>query len=360
METVALPARTVLVVVEGQGTVRPGAQVDLVPQVGGTVVWKSPELETGGFFSAGEALLRIDAEEYRLNVEQARGRVAQARFRLSVTTQETKLAKEEWERFRNEESSAPMSGLTPLALQESEVDAARAEFEGAKSHLAQAQLRLRRTELFAPFSGRVQESMVDQGQFVTQGRPVARLYSVETAEVVVRLPDEDLFWLREPSGKSRNARAIVTGRSGGVPHAWEGGVVRTGAELDPQSRMAQVIVKIKDPYTNRAAPLVAGMFVDVAIDGHEVEGLRLVPRQAVRGGNTLWVVGRDGILRVRPLEVLRFSKENAIARVDLGPGERVVMSFLSEVTDGMRVRVQPESPAPEKAKDSAPTKADDR
>ena len=72
----------------------------------------------------------------------------------------------------------------------------------------------------------------------------------------------------------------------------------------------------------------------------------LVPRQAVRGGNSLWVVGQDSILKVRSMEVLRFRKDDAIARVDLAQGERVVMSFLSEVNDGMRVRVRAAAPVP--------------
>jgi RND family efflux transporter MFP subunit len=347
VEAVALPARTVLVVVGGQGTVQPGAQVDLVPQVGGTVVWKSPDLETGGFFSDGQALLRIDAEEYRLQVVQARAGLAQTRFQFEVATQEAEVTGEEWERFRGEGAATPTSGSTPLSMQEAQVRAARAEFEAAAAHLAVAEIRHRRTELFAPFSGRVQASLVDLRQFVTQGRSVARLYSTETAEVVVPLPDDDLFWLRGSSGKNfKSARAIVTGRSAGVSHAWEGRVVRTGAELDPRSRMAQVIVSVKDPYADPAVPLVAGMFVDVAIDGLEVEGVRLVPRQAVRGGNSLWVVGQDSILKVRSMEVLRFRKDDAIARVDLAQGERVVMSFLSEVNDGMRVRVRAAAPVP--------------
>ena len=41
----AAPLRQVQILVEGQGTVEPSAQIDLVPQVGGVVVWKSPQLE---------------------------------------------------------------------------------------------------------------------------------------------------------------------------------------------------------------------------------------------------------------------------------------------------------------------------
>ena len=55
VETIEVPAGRTQIVVEGQGTVRPANQIDLVPQVGGIVVWKSPQLEPGGLFAKGRA-----------------------------------------------------------------------------------------------------------------------------------------------------------------------------------------------------------------------------------------------------------------------------------------------------------------
>ena len=59
VETIAAPAQKIQIVVDGQGTVRPGAQIDLVPQVSGVVVWKAPDFAPGGAFAKGDLLFRL-------------------------------------------------------------------------------------------------------------------------------------------------------------------------------------------------------------------------------------------------------------------------------------------------------------
>ena len=49
----------------------PRTETELVTQVAGEVVWVSPALVPGGFFEAGEVLLRIDDADYAANLESA-------------------------------------------------------------------------------------------------------------------------------------------------------------------------------------------------------------------------------------------------------------------------------------------------
>ena len=84
VETIPAPARSLRVTVKGHGTVRPAEEIDLVPQVAGIVVWKSPRFESGGFFRRGELLVQIDPRDYGLAVEVARAEVAQSQYALEV------------------------------------------------------------------------------------------------------------------------------------------------------------------------------------------------------------------------------------------------------------------------------------
>jgi len=47
--------------VRTQGEARPQIEIDLVPQVGGKVVYVSPNFIEGGIFKKGETLLRIES-----------------------------------------------------------------------------------------------------------------------------------------------------------------------------------------------------------------------------------------------------------------------------------------------------------
>jgi len=77
----------------------------------------------------------------------------------------------------------------------------------------------------------------------------------------------------------------------------------------------------------------------VAIAGRTGAGVRVLPRTALRQGDRVWTVGRDGVLSIRPVQVVRALEDEVLAYIDLTPEERVIVSQLSGVTDGMQVRL---------------------
>jgi hypothetical protein len=106
--------------------------------------------------------------------------------------------------------------------------------------------------------------------------------------------------------------------------------------------MVRLVVEVEAPYGGIAAgipPLTVGMFVDVAIAGRTVDGVRVLPRVALRQGDRVWTVGRDGVLSIRPVQVVRALQDEVLAYIDMTPEERIIVSQLSGVTDGMQVRL---------------------
>ncbi len=366
VEAVDLPAVSVRVTVDAQGTVRPSAQIDLVPQVSGIAIWKLPSLKAGGFFSKGELLVQIDPEEYKLALKRAQAEVAQSQYRLAVAKEESKVARREWERLSPQNAGSSLTA-NALVFRLPQLRAAEADLKASEARLAETRLRLQRTQLKAPFDGRVRGSAIDTGQFLNAGQPVAQLYSIEKAEIVLPVPDEDLAWLEIPAfdrrdrsatmlgdaatdlasrpvDEERGAEVIVAGRYAGEEHRWNGRLVRAQGELDPRSRMVHLVAEIERPYDDSySAPLVVGMFVDAQILGREVDGVRRVPRRAIRPGNLVWVVDQEHILRVRPVQVAHARKDEMLVRLAMKPREQIVVSQLTGVTDGMKVRVAQDS-----------------
>ena len=58
------------------------------------------------------------------------------------------------------------------------------------------------------------------------------------------------------------AEALVTASFGGRQLSWRGRLVRVGAELDPRTRMARLVVQVDEPYADESAPLMVGAFVE--------------------------------------------------------------------------------------------------
>ncbi len=191
-----------------------------------------------------------------------------------------------------------------------------------------------------PFDGVVISENVDVGQYISPGQPVAKLYGTQAVEIRMPLENRELAWFTVPNGDgARGPRAEVEASYAGESHIWEGRVTRMEAEVDPASRMVNIIVEVRDPYDHDDAtpPLLPGTFVDVRIFGRTVENLISVPRHAVREGGRVWVT--DGAeLRIREVVVVRSDREFAFIAAGLEEGDLVVISSLDAVTDGMAVR----------------------
>jgi multidrug efflux pump subunit AcrA (membrane-fusion protein) len=85
------------------------------------------------------------------------------------------------------------------------------------------------------------------------------------------------------------------------------------------------------------------MYVEAEISGRKARDVAVLPRAALHGRNRIWVVDSGDRLRFRDVELLRSTREKIIVRSGLSEGERVCLSPLEAVTDGMRVRILDEN-----------------
>jgi RND family efflux transporter MFP subunit len=339
VKTMQVQCRPQRIHITGEGTVRPLTEINLVPEVGGKVVHMSPSLVNGGVFRKGDPLLRIDPMDYRLAVTLARAKVKDSESRLELAEEEAAAAKEEW-RLLNQGSTEEFSEPPPLVAKEPQLAAARAKLEADRADLRQALLNLERTELKAPFSGRVAEENVDIGQYVSPGQSLGTLYSTEAAEIIVPLEGAALYWFDVPGFTSRDgtgAPAVVHARVAGRELRWMGKVVRTEGKLDERTRMINVVVSVDEPYAKKP-PLVFGLFVEVEIEGKLIPNGAIIPRRALHQGNIVWVVDAENRLHFRHVEVARTEGDKVVITGGLEDGEAVVTTPLKAVTDGMRVR----------------------
>ena len=344
VRTLTVQPQAVPLDVRSQGTVRPRTQSQLVAQVAGRIVGTAESFADGGFFAAGQTLVRIDPSDYRLAIEDTRAAVAQARTRLEREQAEAEVARQEWEELGTGEPNA-------LVLRRPQLAEARAAVEAAEAQLERARLNLARTTVEAPFAGRVREKMVDVGQYVSPGTPLATVYATDAAEVRLPVEKRQLAFLDVGLGYEAaggGPPVELSAELGGRTRTWRGRVVRTAGEIDPQTRMLDLFARVDDPFnrngTPQAAPLPVGLFVEARIAGKTLDGAFVVPRAALRPaargrGEEVLVVDGEGRVRVRAVEVVRAVGDEAVVAAGLDAGDRVIVSRLEEAVDGMRVRV---------------------
>jgi len=327
------------IIIRGEGIVGPLREINLASQVGGKVVYASPALVNGGEFRKGDNLLRIEPVDYQLAVTLAEAKVKDAESKLELARVETEAAREEW-RLLHPGDPKGNKKPPPLVVREPQLAAAQARLKAERANLRKAYLDLERTEIRAPFDGRVSQENVDTGQYILSGQALATIYSIEAAEIVLPLEDEDLHWFHAPGftkGDGPGSSAKVRVRIAGEELTWPGEVVRTEGKLDERTRMINVIVQVNNPYSTKP-PLAVGLFVTVNIKGRTLPYVAIIPRPALREEEVVWVVDKDGLLHFQKVDIARIQGERILVRSGLKDGEMVVISSLKAVTNGMAVR----------------------
>lgn len=339
--------------VETHGSVVPRTESELVPEVDGTVIEMSPQLVSGGFFAKGDVLLRVDPLDYEVALEQASAGLVRAESDLDNAQKN----------YKRQQDLVSRGAISDAQRDDAlnRVTIAEATLREAKARRSRAERDLRRTEIVAPYDGRVRSERVDVGQFIRRGDSIATIYAVDYAEVRLPIHNEELAYLdlplrQEPTQNELQTAVTLSAQFAGVEQQWQAQVVRTEGELDPGTRMVHVVARVPNPYVSDAerAPLAVGLFVDATIHGRTFDNVSVLPRAALRGDDRVLVVNDNDQLMFRNVTVLREADDSVYIGGGLQRGERVCISPLQSTTEGMRVRVAEESTSESAARSAAP------
>ncbi len=341
-----------VVTLSSMGTVTASRSMALKPRVGGFVLNLSQRFVPGGIFQKGEVILALDPTDYKLALEKRKTLVARARAELNLEKGRQAVARAEVKLM--ETTSGKRFRDSDLALRKPQLAKVEADLESAMVDLQTARLDLERTVIRAPFNCMVMEKQVEQGSQVTSQETLATLSATDEYWVEATLPVDELAWIRFPlSGKGQGSPVTVFTRDNKIH---QGRILRLLGDIAPQSRLARVLIAVKDPLgleTEKVNPLLLNAYVAVAIEGERINNVIALPRQVVRDGNGVWIV-RNNQLAIGRLEILWKNAETLFVKSGVEPGDKIVMSDLSSVVDGMVIRVQDREDGPETAGGDSP------
>ncbi|MEM1246076.1 MAG: efflux RND transporter periplasmic adaptor subunit [Acidobacteriota bacterium] len=321
--------------VTSQGTVLPRTESQIVPEVAGAVVWTSPALASGGYFEAGELLVRIDPARYRTAVDRAEASVSRAQGELeyahAMLRRQERLASEE------------IASVNMVDDAQRQVSVTEANVRDAQAALEEARRDSERTEIRAPFRGRVRSETVDVGQFVTVGAPIATLYATDYLEVRLPIADDELAFLEIPLWDEPNEQlpsVRLHTRFAGKSRSWPARVVRTEGEIDTQSRMVHVIARVENPRRPEGdqIPLPVGLFVQAEIEAQVAQDVFVLPRAALDGEQAVTLIDEEDRLRRRVVEVLRTERDRVIVVSGLASGDRICAVAPANFVEGAHVQ----------------------
>jgi multidrug efflux system membrane fusion protein len=328
------------------GTVQATKDITLSPQVGGEVISISRNFIPGSFVKKGEVLLQINPADYRNTLQLRRSDLELAKSNLRIEMGRQGVAQKDFELVGQEMTEANRA----LVLREPQLESAKASVAAAEAAVNQAGLNLKRTIIRAPFDAHIITRNTNVGAQLSPGTEIGRLVGMEEYWVLADVPLDKVNWLsfsEDASGPGSEVKIFSKSWPSGQHR--KGRLSRLVGALDAQSRLARVLITVRDPLVRKASmdtvpPLMIGAFVESHIDAREIPDVVRLDRDHLRQGATVWVM-QDAKLQIRKVDIAFQDADYAYITGGLSEGDQVITTDLSTVVEGSMLRTESDSAA---------------
>jgi membrane fusion protein (multidrug efflux system) len=327
------------VIIEATGSFQADESSDVAPESSGRVT-ETP-VDIGQHVAKGAVLIRIQAVDANLRLDEARAAVERAEANLKLAESQNSLAQTTAK--RNE--ALLKGGLVPQttadeARTQAETSAnsvlvARATLSQSRAQLALAQKAVNDVVVVAPFAGYISQRRVAAGEFVQPSTAVVTLLRIDPLRLQLTIPSVQ-------AGAVAVGQA-VTARVDAFPgQTFEGKISAVNPLIAAESRSFTVEARVPNP----GSQLKPGMFAVASINQGRTERAMLVPKRAVvEDVNTnsfrVFVVDKENIARIRVVQLAARQNQADSTKILTGvkEGERVATSNLADLYDGAVVQV---------------------
>lgn len=324
-----------------QGVVQTSVTTPISPSVAGKIVKIHESFQTGAFFKKGDILATLDTEDFLAQIISAEANLARSEASLAQENARAQQARRNWEDigFDHEPND--------LVLRIPQLKEAEANLKAAQADLARAHRNLDRTQIRAPYDGRVRSLLVGPGQTISANTTLGEIYSTETAQIRLPLSSRQLSFidLSQIHKQNRSIPVLLEDSLIQQSHQWQANIVRTEGELDDSSRELYVIAEIKDPFglNSDQPPLRFNQAVNAQIQGQTLSDVLIIPRDMIHGSSSIITV-TDQLTHRREINILWATPDAVITRAPELHNVQIASSKLGFVAEGSKVKVIERTP----------------
>lgn len=373
--------------VKGYGYVKAGKTWQAISEVSGEVVSINENLKKGHFIKKGALLIKIDTESYGLaesrgvadimNVDAKLRELDQSQKNtqrlLAIEKKSLDIAAQELKRkkalFKNgyisksdleKEETRYLSRKTSvrnlqntLNLIPARKKSLLAQKKSGESTVSQQRLDVAKTEIRAPFNGRLSAVNIELHQFAVAGSVLIEAESVDKAEIPVALTPKnfmailqgtygvklneipDIETIRNAIGITAKVRLPIDTNQ---KVEWDGRFSRTSESMDLKTGAITIYVEVDQPYEKAIPgvrpPLVTNMYVEVELSGRKIKDKFVVPRSSIHVGK-VYICNKENRLELRPVNVDLHMLDIAVIRDGFHSGDTLVLTDLAPAIQGM-------------------------
>lgn len=339
--------------VEAFGVVQARTLTNLIAEVPGMIKEVAPfeeennnpncSFRNGGFFERGDLLVKIEDTSLLAKQAEALANLRRAEYQLAQERALAEQAKIEWG-DRDWDLAPELVKRIPQTVK------AEAEKQSAEAHFEQAKQNVSKSNVRAPFRGRILNILADKGQQVGAGASstLAKIYSIKTGEVQFALSKKEISFLGFDEGAPNGTNQIVVqvlNEQGNITH--NGLIDRSQGLIDPKTRLHNLVASFRhcftDPYESKPKnhePLSIGQFVKLKLIGPEIK-VFIVPISAFREQDTILVLDQDNRIALRKVKSVKKDAHAAWVTDGIKEGEQICITPLDIIAEGMKVQISP-------------------
>ena len=316
------------------GFVQAQQEMELKAQVSGQITGKY--FNGGDTVQAGQVLYTIDPRTYRANLLQAQANLANARAALATASVDA-------ERYTKlyDQSAVSKQTLDNAIMAR---DQAQANVNAQEALVENAQIDMNETNVTAPFTGRIDTTALEVGNYVTDGQTTMATIS-NTDPVFVE------FSIAEPEYLKLANAAVERGEAAPLENLSI--VLSDGSTYGLSGRIAEVnraltnntgTLTVKALFENPNRVLLPGMFAHVQATAGTKDNALLIPQRAVvemMYKKFVYVIGADNKVEMR--EVTLGPRVGRLWMVEggLNGDETLVVEGTAKVSAGAVVNPEP-------------------
>ena len=308
VQVVTASARTIPSTIDTVGTLKSPKPTVVAAEVPGVVVYV--DIAEGRRVESGHVLARIDDAELRARVDENRARSRQAKDRLRRA------------RSLREQGVASEEALAD----------ALAENDAIQAALEEAETRLKKSQIRAPFDGVIGLRQVSLGQYLEAGDPLVRLTQLDPLELVFAVPQ-------------RHASRVAEGqRAYGVIGRCEGRFETEVSAIDPRVDMVTRMLHLKARLPNPDGVFAPGMAVRVRLVVDEIPDAIVVPQEAIVLQGTkhlVYVVNGDDTAHQREVALGEYFTDGVHVERGVADGDVVVVAGHQKLWPGAMTQREP-------------------
>ena len=292
------------------GSLLPNEEIKIMPEVSGRVT--SITFDEGTKVTQGQVLLKIYNEDTKAQIQKLH---AQRELQVKIKNRQAELLR--------------IGGIS-----QQDFETTTTQIQSIDADIAYAQAMLRKTTIYAPFSGRIGIRNVSAGAVITPATIVATLQQTRILKMDFTIPDQ----YKEQVVPGKAIAFSVTGKLDTFS-----AVI---SAIEPAANEVTRTLKVRALVQNQDHILTAGSFTHIIIPFENNKSALLVPSQSVIPTDRDKVVAviKNGKAAMTPVTIGTRTGDRVEILQGLKEGDTILTTGIMQVKQGMQVNVRVPQP----------------